>query len=119
VYHNSEENKTILGICGTKTDLTKDSVDDLKTDSSILIGNLTATRRYTDATDKLAGVKEKYGKSKIDITGHSLGGRVAEEMSGRVDGINEVHSYNPGSFVKDALTDLDCKFSQSKVCRFI
>ena len=117
VYHNADENKTILGIRGTKTDLSKDSVDDIKTDSSILIGNLTATKRYKQATDKFEGVREKYGDSKVSISAHSLGARISEEMAARQDGISEVHSYNPGSFVKDALVDVDCKYNKSKQCR--
>lgn len=119
IYHNPEKNHTVLSVRGTRTDLSLDSVEDL-VDSDlggIVFGNLTATRRYKQAQTKLQKAQEKYKGSKLDLTGHSLAGRVVESLAARESGIDAVHSYNPGSFAKDALTDIECKYSSSTQCK--
>tara|TARA_R100000734_G_C3319038_1_gene114109 strand:+ start:2193 stop:2822 length:630 start_codon:yes stop_codon:yes gene_type:complete len=119
IYYNPEKNHTVLAVRGTRTDLSQDSIEDL-VDSDlggIVFGNLTATRRYKQAQTKLRQAQQKYKGSKLDLTGHSLGGRTVEELGAREKGINEVHSYNPGSFAKDALTDIECKYSFSTQCK--
>ena len=119
IYYNPEKNHTILAVRGTRTDLSVDSQEDL-IDSDvggIVFGNLTATRRYKQAQEKLRQAQQKYKNSEIDITGHSLGGRISEELSAREGGINEAHSYNPGSFASHALKDIECKYSNSTQCK--
>ena len=119
IYHNAEKNHTVLAVRGTRTDLSLDSVEDL-VDSDlggIVFGNLTATSRYKQAQTKLSQVQSKYKGSRLDLTGHSLGGRVVEELSAREKGINETHSYNPGSFASHALKDIECKYSNSTQCK--
>tara|TARA_R100000231_G_scaffold115906_1_gene86342 strand:- start:756 stop:1376 length:621 start_codon:yes stop_codon:yes gene_type:complete len=119
IYYNPEKNHTVLAIRGTRTDLSVDSQEDL-IDSDlggIVFGNLTATRRYKQAQTKLQQAKEKYKGSELDATGHSLGGRIVEELAAREQGINEVHSYNPGSFTGNALKDIECSYSKSAQCK--
>ena len=48
IYYNVEKNHTVLAVRGTRTDMSKDSIEDL-VDSDlggIVFGNLTATSRY-------------------------------------------------------------------------
>ena len=119
IYHNAETNHTVLAVRGTRTDLSLDSVEDL-VDSDlggIVFGNLTATSRYKQAQSRLRAAQRKYKGSKLDLTGHSLGGRVVEELSARESGINQAYSYNPGSFASHALTDIKCKFSNDAQCK--
>ena len=119
IYHNAEKNHTVVSIRGTRTDLSQDSIEDL-VDSDlggIVFGGLTATRRYKQAQAKLQQAQQKYKGSKLDVTGHSLGGRISEELGAREKGVDSVYSYNPGSFAKDALTDIECKYSMSTQCK--
>ena len=119
IYHNAEKNHTVLAVRGTRTDLSLDSQEDL-IDSDlggIVFGNLTATRRYKQAQAKLQQAQQKYKGSKLDVSGHSLGGRISEELGAREKGVDSVYSYNPGSFAKDALTDIECKYSMSTQCK--
>jgi hypothetical protein len=118
VYHNPIRNHTILAVRGTKTDLSADSIEDLGTDAMLAIGNLTATKRYSQAQKKLYATQAKYGRTRLDLVGHSLGGRTVEELGAREENINQVHSFNPGSFLKDWDTDLNCKTSKSKQCEY-
>jgi dienelactone hydrolase len=119
IYHNAEKNHTVLSVRGTRTDLSQDSIEDL-VDSDlggIVFSDITATRRYKQAQEKLKQAQQKYKGSRVDLTGHSLGGRVVEELAAREKNVNESHSFNPGSFVQNALKDVECKYSMSRQCK--
>ena len=119
IYHNKDNNHTVLAVRGTRTDLSLDSQEDL-IDSDlggIVFSDITATKRYRQAQDKLRQAQEKYKSSKVDLTGHSLGGRVVEELAAREKNVNESHSFNPGSFVQNALKDVECSYSKSQQCK--
>ena len=119
IYYNAKTNHTVLAVRGTRTDMSKDSIEDL-VDSDlggIVFGNLTATSRYKQAQTKLRQAQKKYAGSKLDLTGHSLGGAVATALAEREKGINEAYVYNPGSFAKDALIDIKCQYSNSTQCK--
>ena len=119
IYVNPNKNHIILAVRGTRTDLSLDSQEDL-IDSDlggIVFSDITATKRYRQAQDKLRQAQEKYKSSKVDLTGHSLGGRVVEELAAREKNVNESHSFNPGSFVKNALKDVECSVSKSTQCK--
>ena len=119
VYHNADKNHTVLAIRGTNTDLSADSIEDLATDvTGVVFGNLTAEKRYKQAQSKLNAVKGKYGRSRIDLSGHSLGGAVATSLAERESDIAEAHVYNPGAFASQALKDVECAISSfSEHCR--
>ena len=117
VYHNKDSNHTIISVRGTNTDMSLDSVEDLSADAALAFGNLTATRRYKQAQAKLYNTQRKYKNSRFDLTGHSLGGRVVEELASREEKVTQVHSYNPGSFVSDFGTDIKCAYSFDEQCQ--
>lgn len=82
-------NRAIVAYRGTKIN----DLEDLKADFSILTNQYNHPH-FTDADEHITRVRNKYG-SKIHLTGHSLGGTIA-------DRINKKHGYaatifNPGS----------------------
>ena len=118
IYHNPDKNHTVLAVRGTRTDLSQDSIEDLGTDlTGIVFGNLTSERRYKQAQEKLKQAQEKYKGSRVDVTGHSLGGAVATSLAEREKGINEAHVFNAGAFAPQALRDIECQYSMSTQCK--
>ena len=57
-----------------------------------IFGGLKDTTRYKDADEVLKKAKEKYNPSKVDITAHSLGGRIAQDISKKSDNIHVLDS---------------------------
>lgn len=69
------------------------SFRDLSTDIILLSGNRKYSHRVYRANQVTKAAIEKYGKENVRLTGHSLGGQIAMEMSERHD--LPANVYNP------------------------
>jgi len=77
------------------------NLDDLTTDVSLAVGNLTSTDRYKRSFNAEHAVHQFYGTQNVTSVGHSLGGTLAETLA-RHHGNSSI-AYNPGTspFIKD------------------
>lgn len=57
-----------------------------------VFGGFKDTTRYKEADETLKRAKEKYNTSNVDITAHSLGGRIAQDISKKTDNIHVLDS---------------------------
>lgn len=87
VYVNPKDNDTIVAFRGTK------DVSDLAPDLDIALGRRSHPR-FREAEELVDRVEKKYNK-KAKLTGHSLGGTVADYVSQRRG--NNATVFNPGS----------------------
>ena len=109
VLHDGEN--TILAFRGTDP-FGYDTKADLTADFNILLGanrdnmdtNLLRPERFQHAEDKFNAVEEKYGKDKLMLTGHSLGGGVSDYL-GRKHGVDAV-VFNAGESPVGAVAGL-------------
>jgi hypothetical protein len=77
VWHNSKKNKLLYTIAGTH------NISDVGTDVYLGLGKLKDTNRYKEADRILKKAQEKYKPKHTDITGHSLGGSIAQGLHNR------------------------------------
>ena len=76
---------------------------DVATDTKMTFGY--KDKRFKDAQNKLNQIKNKYPDYKIDIAGHSLGAKVAEEIGANDERVNNI--YKP-------TTPYDVMFNRNK-----
>ena len=65
-------------------------------------------KRFKDAQNKLNQIKKKYPDHKIDIAGHSLGAKVAEEIGANDERVNNIYTLNKPT------TPYDVMFNRKK-----
>ena len=81
VYYSPSQKKLLYTVTGTHNLLS-----DLGTDIyGVLGGNLKNTNRYKEAQNTLNKAKQKYKPNETTITAHSLGGTIAQYISGKND----------------------------------
>ena len=90
VYHNAQNNKTIVAVRGTKS-----YADVLVNDPAVALGILSKTNRYKHAQRTYNKTLEKYGDSKISVVGHSLGGSIVSHLKTRDE--DQKITYNKGA----------------------
>jgi len=86
VFHNTTTNETVIAYRGTT------NLDDVKTDSHILMGKEKNTERYERSEAVYEKTREKYDGS-ITTTGHSLGGGISLHIAEKYD--TRGYHYNP------------------------
>lgn len=96
----SKNNKAVVGIRGTDFKDAKDLADDV----AIGIGALKLTPRYRRAKRWVKKAIKKYGKSNVEVSGHSLGGKIAKELA-KEFGIRG-STFNAGASVSDAASSI-------------
>lgn len=96
-YFNKDENKLLITYRGTKN-----LINDVPTDISILLGTLKNTDRYKSSKKLYDKAKEKYNPSQTTIIGDSLGGSLASEV-GRTSN-DQVLTFNKGAGLLEPLT---------------
>ena len=80
VWYNPNDKKLLYNIAGTH------NIKDWGTDLYLGVGKLKDTNRYKEAKQTLENAKLKYGYDiTTNITGHSLGGAIAQYVGGKND----------------------------------
>jgi len=87
VYYNPSNKKLLVNITGTH------NISDIGTDLYLAAGKLKDTDRYKEGKKVLEKAKRKYGVNKATITGHSLGGQIANYVASSED---KVTTLDPG-----------------------
>ena len=91
VWHNPNEKKLLYNVAGTH------DLSDVGTDIWLAFGGLKNTNRYKEAGKTIAEAKRKYGNDvQTSITGHSLGGSIAQYVAGKND---KVYTLDKGATI--------------------
>jgi len=90
IYFNPKEKKLLMSIAGTH------NLSDIATDAWLTVGKLKDTTRFKEGESVLQRAKQKYNIDSATITGHSLGGSVAQYIGSKQD---KVISFNKGSTI--------------------
>jgi hypothetical protein len=86
VFIDIKCDKLIIAFRGTDIqNLTSNKRRDLQTDLFIVIGQFKRSKRFKDAENTLKEMIKRHGKSGIVLTGHSLGGAIAYDLSIKYD----------------------------------
>ena len=80
-YYNPGNNKLIFSVTGTH------KLRDVGTDLWLAFGGLKQTNRYKQADRALKKAKDKYKPAATSVTGHSLGGSIAQGIGSKSDNI--------------------------------
>jgi hypothetical protein len=88
VWYNPNEKKLLMTVAGTHTR------HDILTDARLAIGGLKNTKRYKSAKTTLEAARAKYGPGAVTVTGHSLGGSIAQAIANK--NTDRVLAYNSG-----------------------
>jgi hypothetical protein len=88
VYVNKKDKKFIYNTTGTH------SLSDIGTDILLGLGGLKKTKRYQEAHKGIRDTKQKYSGYNGTVTGDSLGGAIARNISSKGD---KVVTYNTAS----------------------
>lgn len=94
VYHNNENNKTIVAHRGTK-DL-NDVITDVKL--ALFPRSYKNSKRYQHSKNIQEQAEQQYGKDNITTIGHSLGSKLASDLGKNT---KEVITYNKPTFIRD------------------
>ena len=96
VFVNEKNKSVVVGFRGTK------NLKDVKDDINIVLGTESKSKRWKKARKLVEKVNEQYKGYKVYVTGHSLGGSLAE-FSSRKTG-NKTDGYSRGTMkVKQAI----------------
>ena len=88
VYHNPTTKHSVVAFRGTA------EKQDLKTDALLFLGLGGKTNRYKEANALTDKVIAKYGKPNVSLTGHSLSGDIASNVSKNKD--LDAYTFNKG-----------------------
>ena len=103
VLVNPKTKEVVTSFVGTREHNPRKIWKDLRSDAGIFFGTSRAGKRTTEAEKVAREAAAKYAGFDHTLTGHSLGGRVAENVS-KATGIDSV-AYNPGGSPAQWLTD--------------
>lgn len=90
VWHNPNTKKLLYNVAGTH------NLSDVGTDIWLAFGGLKNTNRYKEASKVLDEAKRKYGDVQTTVTGHSLGGAIAQYVGGKDD---KVYTLDKGATI--------------------
>jgi hypothetical protein len=79
IFHNERTGEVVIAYRGTS------NLNDIKTDAHIFMGREKNTQRFKESEEVFEKTRDKYGKSTIRTTGHSLGGGIALHIGEKVD----------------------------------
>jgi len=100
VYHNPSDGRVIVAFRGTQFSDPKDLFEDAR----IAFGTFSGSSRVKKGKHIVKSAAEKYGTDveNVELTGHSLGGRIAQAVGSRL-GNKRITAINPGSSPADLL----------------
>jgi len=90
VYYRPADQQLFINISGTH------NLSDVGTDAYLAFGNLKGTKRYKQARRVVRDAKIKYGVNYANISGHSLGGAIAQYVGAKND---KIITYNKGATI--------------------
>jgi hypothetical protein len=98
VYKKIADNTVVIAVRGSA------DLQDWQTNAQLPINNLVNTTRYQTDKEFVMNALQKYGKGNdVYITGHSLGGMVAEQLKRDFEQIKSGITFNPAFESKDLL----------------
>lgn len=98
IYKKNNDEKIVISARGTA------DWKDVKADLALPFNNLKNTKRYKEDEDFVKKSLKKYTDKKIYITGHSLGGAVAQQLAKDNKEIIGGESFNPAFQASDIFT---------------
>jgi hypothetical protein len=90
IYYNKKQNKLLDVVAGTH------NLKDVGTDVWLALGGLKKTTRYNEAKSTLEKARKKYNPKDVVVSGHSLGGAIAQYISSKND---KVFTLNSGTTI--------------------
>lgn len=93
VYRDNKNGDIYVGFRGTQPT----NLNDLKTDLNILNGTQSKDNRFIQSTEKVKNVKQLFPDSKVYLTGHSLGGKISQDIGRTEKGIAGSFNFSPGT----------------------
>ncbi|NDD83970.1 hypothetical protein EBZ38_06795 [bacterium] len=90
VYINNESKKILFNVSGTH------NLNDVYTDLFLAFGRLKNTKRYREARDRIQKVRDYYKDYEVTVTGHSLGGAIAQYIAKPSE---KVYTFNKGATI--------------------
>jgi predicted esterase YcpF (UPF0227 family) len=101
VLSNPKTKEVVVGVSGTRINDAKNKYRDLRSDLGIIAGVSRFGSRNSEVKKVVLDAKKKYAGYDIVITGHSLGGKISQNIS-KSTGIPAI-TYNAGSSPVDAI----------------
>jgi len=101
VLYNPTTKEVVTGVVGTRINDKKNRFRDIRSDLGIAAGVSRFGKRYSEVKKVVLAAKAKYKDYDVTISGHSLGGKTAQNIS-KSTGIQAV-TFNAGSSPLDAV----------------
>jgi len=98
VYRNNHTNHTVLSFRGTDPSLS----GDLVADAHIAMGTQKLSKRFKASEDAYKRLRQQVGNGEITLTGHSLGGALANHVSKAFG--QHATTFNPGAGAGDVFS---------------
>lgn len=106
--YNPKTKEVVYAITGSRFTSKKHAMRDIRSDVGILLGTDRLGKRTRDVKSVINTAQDKYSEYEPTIVGHSLGGKVARNISKKtgIDAIVYNYGSSPGTIVADKIAKL-------------